>query len=236
MIVSAGILKHSRRAAVALFAAAALVGCATTDSGSARVSPAEPDKLVADAQKAFTDFLRDPDQTWVHDNLDRAKAVLISPQLVKAGFIFGGSGGRAVLVAKEGGRWVGPAFYDLATASVGFQAGLEVSQALIMVMTDKGLNSLMSSSFKIGGDASIAAGPVGAGAKSTVTADLISFTRSKGVYGGLNLDGTVVHSNVGWNDAYYGRNNLLPPDIVIRRTVSNPKASSLLTEVANAAK
>jgi lipid-binding SYLF domain-containing protein len=223
-----------RNAAVALVTSAMLASCATTGTGGAPVSPAEPEKLVADARVAFDHFLRDPDQTWVHDNLSRAKAVLIAPQIVKAGFIFGGSGGRAVLVAREGRTWAGPAFYDLATASVGFQAGVEVSEALIMVMTDKGLNSLMSSSFKVGGDASVAAGPVGAGAKSTVTADLVTFTRSKGVYGGVNLDGTVVYSNVRWNDAYYGGNNVLPPDIVIRRTARTPRAAPLLNEIANA--
>ena len=69
-----------------------------------------------------------------------------------------------------------------------------------------------------------------------MTADLISFTRAKGVYGGLNLDGTVVHSNVAWNDAYYGRSNVLPPDILIRRTVQSPKSAALLAEVANAAR
>jgi len=223
-----------RNAAVLLASTAFLASCATTGGGGAPVSPAEPEKLVGDARVAFDHFLRDPDQTWVHDNIGRAKAVLIAPQVVKAGFIFGGSGGRAVLVAKEGQTWAGPAFYDLATASVGFQAGVEVSEALIMVMTDKGLNSLMSSSFKIGGDASVAAGPVGAGAKSTVTADLVTFTRSKGVYGGVNLDGTVVYSNVKWNDAYYGGNNILPPDIIIRRTARTPRAAPLLNEIANA--
>ena len=191
-------------------------------------------KLVSDAQKTLSNFIRDPDQTWIHDNIGRAKAVLIAPQIVKAGFIFGGSGGRALLVARDGGAWVGPAFYDLATASVGFQAGLEVSEAIIVVMTDKGLNSLMASSFKIGGDASIAAGPVGAGAKSTVTADLVSFTRSKGVYGGLNLDGTVVHANGDWNNAYYGAQGVLPPDILIRKKYKNANAAPLLQAVADA--
>ena len=224
------------RTVFTLLASAVLVACATTDSGSPPGSSAEPDKLVADAQKTFDNFLRDPDQTWVQQNLGNAKAVLIAPQIVKAGFIFGGSGGRAVLVAKDGRTWIGPAFYDLATGSVGFQAGIEVSEALILVMTDKGLNSLMASSFKIGGDASIAAGPVGAGAKSTVTADLVSFTRSKGVYGGVNLDGTVVHANTKWNDAYYGTSNVLPPDIVMRKTAKSSKASPLLAEVANATK
>ena len=193
-------------------------------------------KLVSDAEKTLNNFIRDPDQTWIHDNIGRAKAVLIAPQIVKAGFIFGGSGGRAVLVARDGRTWVGPAFYDLATASVGFQAGLEVSEAVIVVMTEKGLNSLMASSFKIGGDASIAAGPVGAGAKSTVTADLISFTRAKGVYGGVNLDGTVVHANLAWNDAYYNGNGITPPDIVMRKTARSTKARALLAEVAQAAK
>ena len=123
-----------------------------------------------------------------------------------------------------------------ARARSGTKAGVEVSEVIIVVMTEKGLNSLLSTSFKIGGDASIAAGPVGAGATSTVTADLISFSRAKGVYGGVNLDGTVVHANTDWNDAYYGRKNLLPPDILIRKTVQSPKSAPLLTAVARAAR
>ena len=205
------LLQLSRRAALLALATGVLASCA-----SAPASDTETDKLVSDARGTLSNFLRDPDQTWIQDNLSRAKAILIAPQIVKAGFIFGGSGGRAVMLAKDGRAWVGPAFYDLGTASVGFQAGVEVSEVIIVVMTEKGLNSLLSTSFKIGGDASVAVGPVGAGAKSTVTADLISFARAKGVYGGLNLDGTVVRTNVEWNDAYYGGRGLLPPDILIR--------------------
>jgi lipid-binding SYLF domain-containing protein len=219
----------SRRAALTILVAATLTGCATQ-----AVSPSEPEQLMSDARTTFSNFLRDPDQTWVQDNLGRAKAVMIAPQIVKAGFIFGGSGGRAVLVARDGRTWSGPAFYNLGTASVGFQAGVAVSEAIIVVMTEKGLNSLLANSFKLGGDASIAAGPVGAGAKSTVTADLITFTRDKGVYGGVNLDGTIVDTNIAWNDAYYGRSNVLPPDILIRRTATNPKSAALLADVAKA--
>lgn len=215
-------------------AAAALVFACLVAAPAAAQS--DQDKLVADARTTLSNFMRDPDQTWIHDNIGRAKALLISPQIVKAGFIFGGSGGRAVLVARNGKQWAGPAFYNLATASVGFQAGLEVSEAIIVVMTDKGLNSLMASTFKIGGDASIAAGPVGAGAKSTVNADLVSFTRSKGIYGGLNLDGTIVNTDIGWNDAYYGGKNRLPPDILIRHTVKSSKSAGLLGDVAKIAR
>jgi len=219
----------SRRAALSVLVAVTLAGCA-----SQPVPPSEPDALVTEARATLSNFIRDPDQTWIQDNLSRAKAVLIAPQIVKAGFIVGGSGGRGLLVARDGTSWAGPAFYNLGTASVGFQAGVEVSEAIIVVMTDKGLNSLLSSSFKMGGDASIAAGPVGAGAKSTVTADLITFTRAKGVYGGLNLDGTVVSTNIPWNDAFYGRTNVLPPDILIRRTVTSPKSAALVADVARA--
>ena len=224
-------LPHARRRVAALLGmiilAGAFTGCATTPSAD------EPQKLVADARTTLSNFLRDPDQTWIQQNLSRAKGVLIAPQIVKAGFIFGGSGGRGVLVARDGRTWAGPAFYDLATASVGFQAGVEVSEVVIVVMTEKGLNSLLSPSFKIGGDASIAAGPVGAGAKADITADLIAFARAKGVYGGLNLDGTVVNTNDGWNSVYYGR-SVLPPDILIRKSVTNPNAAPLLQEVASA--
>ena len=231
MITSTVTNNPSRRNALRVLAAAALAGCATQPA-----SPGEPARLVAEARMTLSNFLRDPDQTWIQDNLSRARAILIAPQVVRAGFIFGGSGGRGILVARDGRAWAGPAFYDLATASVGFQAGVDVSEVIVVVMTDKGFNSLLSTSFKIGGDASIAAGPVGAGARSTITADLISFTRAKGVYGGLNLDGTVVSTNVSWNDAFFGGSNLLPPDILIRRTVTSPKAAPLLADVAKATK
>ncbi len=196
----------------------------------------EQQKLVNAADVTMSNFMRDPEMKWLQQNIGRAKAVLIAPEIVKAGFIIGGSGGRAVLVARDGAsKWVGPAFYTLATASVGFQAGVAASEMVTLVMTDKGMNSLLSSSFKFGGDASVAAGPVGAGAKSDVVADLIAFSRSKGIYGGLNLDGTVVSTNDEWNSAYFGK-KVLPPDILVRANVSNKDAAKLLGSVANAAK
>jgi len=223
-------IAHSVRVVVLLSFALCFVAPASAQTTN-------PQKLVADAQTTLNNFLRDPAQTWIHDNIGRAKALLIVPQIVKVGFIFGGSGGQGVLVARNGNAWVGPAFYDLATASVGFQAGVEVSEAVIVVMTDKGLNSLMSTTFKVGGDASIAAGPVGAGAKSTVTADLVSFTRSKGIYGGVNLDGTVVHANTKWNGEFFGTpKDVLPPDILIRKTYKSAKAAPLLAAVSKIAR
>lgn len=215
-------------------ATALVAGMATCFTATAAAQN-EQQVLVNQAQTTLSNFMRDPEMKWLQQNIGRAKAILIAPEIVKAGFIVGGSGGRGVLVARNGGKWVGPAFYTLATASIGFQAGIAASEMVTLVMTDKGMNSLMASSFKFGGDASVAAGPVGAGAKSDVTADLIAFSRSKGVYGGLNLDGTVVSSNDDWNKAFFGK-PALPPDILIKNAVSSKGADKLLAEVARYAK
>jgi len=204
---------------------------------TAALAQSEQQKLVDAADRTLSNFLRDPDMTWLQQNIGRAKAVMIAPQVVKAGFIFGGSGGRAVTVARDEktGKWAGPAFYTLATASVGFQAGVEVSEVVTLVMTEKGLNSLMAPSVKLGGDASVAAGPIGAGAKSDVVADFVSFSRAKGLYGGLNLDGTVIAISNEWNETYYNKKGTLPPDILIRMSARNKGGDKLLADVARAA-
>jgi len=215
---------------------AALVAATAAIAVPNAYAQADPMAHIAASQTTLSNFLRDPDMTWLQQNFGRAKAIIITPEIVKAGFIFGGSGGRAAVIAREPstGKWVGPAFYAMATASVGFQAGVSVAEGITLVMTDKGFNSLLATSFKIGGDASVAAGPVGAGARSDIVADLITFNRAKGVYGGLNLDGTVVTASDDWNASFYGK-KVLPPDILVRASVSNPAADKLLAQVAAAA-
>jgi SH3 domain-containing YSC84-like protein 1 len=216
---------------VGLVAFAALVFAAGAASAQN-----EQQNLVNASQTTFTNFLRDPDMTWLQRHFPEAKAVVIAPVVVKAGWIFGGSGGRAVVFARNAqtGKWAGPAFYNLGAASVGFQAGVSVSETVTLVMTEKGLNSLLANSVKLGGDASIAAGPVGAGANSTVMADFIAFSRSKGLYGGLNLEGSVIAVANDWNHDYYG-SDVLPPDILVRANTHNAQSDRLASELANAA-
>jgi len=201
----------------------AIVSSLAIISGQASAQ-AEQQELVSKAETTFTNFIRDPDMTWLQRHIGEARAVLIAPTVVKAGWIFGGAGGRAVLFARneQTGRWTGPAFYDIAAASVGFQAGVSVSETVTLVMTEKGLNSVLASTAKLGGDASIAAGPIGAGANADVKADFVAFSRSKGLYGGLNLEGSVIHVSDTFNRAYYGA-AVLPPDILMRATVHNPQ-------------
>jgi lipid-binding SYLF domain-containing protein len=196
----------------------------------------ESEQLVEKAEATFNNFQGDPQMRWIRDHIRDAKAVMIAPEVRKAGFVVGGSGARGVLLARDPatGNWSGPAFYTLANASLGFQAGIEKAETVMLVMTDRGLNSLLSSQFKLGADASIAAGPVGTGAEKTITADMVTFSRSKGIYGGINLDGTVVKVNHEWNNRYYGQ-AATPPDILVRHSVANPKAEKLLEQIAQAA-
>ncbi len=203
---------------------------------AAAIAQTEQEKLVNAADTTLSNFVRDPEMTWLHQNIGRAKAILIAPEVAKAGFIFGGSGGRAVLLARDpkSGRWGGPAFYTLATASVGFQAGVSVSEMITLVMTDKGMRSLLATSVKVGPDVSIAAGPVGAGAKADVVSDLVSYSRSKGIYGGVNLDGTAVTVSDDWNKAYY-KKDVQPSDIVVSMSAHNKQAGKLLADTARAA-
>jgi lipid-binding SYLF domain-containing protein len=211
--------------------------CALASLGAASQARAQTQQqdLVNAAETSLADFMRDPDMTWLQQHIGSARGVLIAPQVVQAGFIFGGAGGRGVLLVRndQTGRWEGPAFYNLATASVGLQAGISVGESVTLVMTNKGVNSLLADSVKIGGDASIAAGPVGAGARADVTTDFVSFSRAKGLYGGLNLHGMVIGIANTWNEDYYGR-GVLPPDILLRASVHNGQADALLAALTRA--
>jgi lipid-binding SYLF domain-containing protein len=132
-------------------------------------------------------------------------------------------------------RWAGPAFYTLATASIGLQAGIAVSEVVTLVMTEKGASRLLADSFRMGGDVAIAVGPVDAGAQSHFVADLVSFTRGQGIYLGANLDGTIVSTADDWNQLYYGQ-GVQVADILVRRSVRNEHAKELLNVIARAAR
>jgi lipid-binding SYLF domain-containing protein len=206
-----------------------LGGCASTGT------PDEARAAATASQATFDRFVKDPDMTWLQQNLPRAKAVLISPRILQAGFIVGGSGGNAVLLARGsgGGAWSGPAFYKLGTGSIGLQAGAESAEMVALVMTDKAVNSFLSSDFKLGADVSVAAGPVGAGTGAPITADMVVYVRSKGLYAGLNLSGSVVSVDDAANQAFYGH-QVTPPDILIKHSVTNPAGDALAHDVARA--
>jgi lipid-binding SYLF domain-containing protein len=215
---------------IRLFAATAVIA-AMFLAAAPRAMAADAEDAQATVDKArvtLGEFLRDNNYSWLRDHLKEAKGVLIYPQVLKAGFIFGGSGGTGVLLSRDGksGEWSHPAFYTLGSVSFGLQIGGESAEVILLVMSQKGMDSLLTSKFKLGGDTSIALGPVGAGAKSDITTDFISFAKSKGLYAGLNLDGSYLDVRESLNKAYYGK-PVTPVDIMVKHSVSNKGAEPL---------
>jgi len=204
------------------------------------ISAEEPVKqqlLVDEARITFKSFMIDKDMAWFRDHMHKAKGFLIIPDLLQGAWFIGGSGGRGVLVVKDKktGDWSQPAFYTIGSLSFGIQFGGEKSEIIMMVFTQKGLDRLYSSSFKFGGDATIAAGPVGGGAKADVMTDFVSFVRSRGAYAGISMEGAIVKVNDDWNEAYYGK-KVSPVGIVEKKLVRNPGSAELLNTVKNALK
>jgi len=132
------------------------------------------------------------------------------------------------------GDWSQPAFYTIGSATFGLQIGGEAAEVIVMAMSQKAVDSLLASSFKFGGDASVAAGPVGAGAKGNVTADFISFAKSRGLYAGINFEGSVVDVRESLNREYYGK-EVSPVDIIIKKEVSNEGSEELRAALQNMA-
>lgn len=143
---------------------------------------------------------------------------------------------NAVKVARdESGEWSQPAFYTVGSVSFGLQIGGEAAEVIVLCMTQKAVDALMTTKAKLGGDTSIALGPVGAGAKSNVTADFISFAKSKGIYAGLNLEGSVVDVRQSLNKAYYGA-DVTPIQIIVEKKTKNDGSATLRASLKKASK
>ena len=187
--------------------------------------------LVDRSTLALEDVLAPDSSNQAMGMLQNARAVMICPRIFEAGFIVGGSGGNCVLVARAGnGTWSYPAFYGIGSASVGLQLGLKDSELVLMVMTDRGLNALLSSHFKFGADASAVVATIGGGVQGATTtavgADIVGYTKSRGAFAGLSLQGSVLNARPTWDQAYYGQ-PVGARAIVLRMAVSNPGAEPL---------
>jgi len=197
-------------------------------------------QLVDKARLTFENFMADKDlEPSVRSLVKRAKGVLIYPQILKGAFIVGLSGGSGVMLAydERARKWGGPAFYTIGEASFGLQIGGEASEVILVALTDRGVASLLSTSAKLGADASIAVGPVGIGAEAAtanLSADLVSYSRAKGLFAGISLEGAVVAVRGALNKAYYGK-EVTPTAILVQHEVTNPQAAGLIGTVSKAA-
>ena len=202
-------------------------------------SDAEQENIVDQSRMTLRSFLADSRMGWFRDHIKDAKGILIVPQLLKGAFFFGAEGGSGVFLVKDEktGEWSEPAFYTMGAGSFGFQFGAQASEVVLLAMSRRGVESMFSSTFKLGGDVSVAVGPVGGGIEGStamnLSADLLSFARAKGLFGGISLEGAVIATRDEWNQDYYGK-AVRPIDILVKQTVTNPQSAILRAALARA--
>ncbi len=206
---------------------------ATADDGS------DARQLVERARMTLENFMQAPETEGFRRLAKDARGVFIAPQVLRGAFIFGASGGSGVFFARDiqTNSWGGPAFYTIGGASFGFQIGGDASEVIFLAMTDRGVGALLRSSVKLGADAGVAVGPIGAGVDAStanLSADILTFSRSKGLYGGISLEGAVVAVRERLNNAYHGL-NVSPTDILVTKVVTNPHSAGLVEVLSKAA-
>lgn len=184
--------------------------------------------VVAKATLTVNAFAADKDYVSLPGLMAKAKAVLVYPQILEGGFIVGGSGGTGVLLVRDekSGNFSAPAFYSMGGISLGFLAGGQAAEVLLLINSQNAIDSMLSTKAKLGGNVSYAVGPKGAGQGSTINADIISFSKARGAYAGMALDGQVIDVRESLNAAYYGK-PASPVDILVKQSVSNPDAAPL---------
>ena len=213
----------------AVAAMAPMKAALATDADEART-------IVDKARVTFENVVRTKDFDSLRAGMKTAKGVLIYPQVLKAGFFLGGSGGTGVLLVRgPNNDWSEPAFYTMGSVSFGLQFSGQAAEVVILINTQKGIDRLMTNSLKLGGDAGIAAGPVGLGQAANVTADFVSYAQAKGAFVGLSFEGSVLDVRESLNNAYFGK-AVTPIDIIVKHAVSNKHSAALRSTVAKAGK
>lgn len=163
--------------------------------------------------------------------LGRARAAMICPRIFRAGFIIGGQGGDCVLVARDGnGSWSSPAFFTMGGGSIGFQAGVQDAQVVMLIMNDKALEAVLVDHFRFGADAGVALGTLGRGISGSTTtavgADIVTIARARGLFAGISLDGNYLDPRNEWNRAYFG-SDATARQVVVEMAAHNPGSDPL---------
>jgi SH3 domain-containing YSC84-like protein 1 len=165
---------------------------------------------LKDSSNVLNELMGTPDQAIPSTVLANAKCVAVVPSMVKGGFVIGARHGRGVATCRTGNGWSAPAFFTITGGSWGPQIGVEAVDLVMLFMNDKGTKDLLSSKFAIGADASVAAGPLGrdasASTDASVQASILTYSRSRGLFAGLTLNGANVQVDDESQDAFYGRN------------------------------
>ena len=204
-------MKHSfqRRALWALTLLLALCLAFTTASAQKKKNKRMNDaaRHASSAARVFTEIMNTRDRAIPRELLDKAEAIAVFPGVVKAAFIIGGRGGQGVISRRIKGGWSAPAFFNIGGGSFGLQIGAQKTDYVLLIMNQEGVKGLMEDKFELGGEASVAAGPVGrtAGASTNATLDagILTYSRSKGLFAGVSLQGAVINPDNDLNEAIY---------------------------------
>ncbi|MEO6725522.1 MAG: lipid-binding SYLF domain-containing protein [Blastocatellia bacterium] len=197
-------------------------------------------KQSGKAAKVFNEIMGAPDKSVPKDVLDKAVCIAVFPGVIKAGLLgIGGRGGSGVASCRTSGGWSAPAYFDLKGGSLGPQIGVQSTDFIFLFMNDNGMHSLLKSKFEIGGDASVAAGPVGrqAGASTDLrmNAQILSYSRSKGLFAGLELKGAVISTDDSDMKAVYG-DGVSAEDVLNGRKTATADVSVFPTTLARYSK
>jgi lipid-binding SYLF domain-containing protein len=213
-------------------ACAALVGAVLVGAAGLARAQSEEAAVVRDASAVFAEIVSAPDRSIPKAILDRAQAIAVFPSLMRAAFIVGGQHGHGIISARDPktGTWSAPAFVTITGGSFGAQVGGEAIDLVLVILNERGFNNLLRNEFKIGGEASAAAGPVGRSAEAAtdvqLRAQILSYSRSRGLFAGLAVNGSSIHADENANQRMYGQ-PYSTRDIVVDGKGGSPEAIGL---------
>jgi lipid-binding SYLF domain-containing protein len=203
-------------------------------AGSAREDATE---RLENATNVLHEIMAMPDKGIPEEVLEHAKCIAVVPHMVKGGFVFGGKGGKGVATCRTANGWSAPAFITISGGSWGLQIGVEAVDVVLIIQNEKGMQKLLSSNFQIGADASAAAGPVGrhaeAGTDWKLDTEILTYSRAKGAFAGLTLEGASLRQDSDSEHAIYGR-NVTTRAILLGKVAAPSAARPFLAEIREA--
>jgi lipid-binding SYLF domain-containing protein len=201
-------------------------------------TPQDASDRLQHAGEVLQQVMATPDKGIPEEVMDHAKCVAVVPHLVKGGFVFGAEGGRGVATCRTANGWSAPAFFDVEGGSWGLQIGVEGIDLVMIIQNEHGMQQLLGSKFQIGGDASAAAGPVGRHASADtdwkLNTEILTYSRAKGIFAGLTLNGAAVHRDDDAMKAFYGPG--VSTRAVLMGQVPPPPASMAFLDAVRAAR
>jgi lipid-binding SYLF domain-containing protein len=202
-------------------------------SQAAAQSKEEAETIIAKSRVVIEEMLGSPDKAGPAELMKDCAGLVIIPGMLKGGFIVGGSFGNGVVLARKDGKWTGPAFVRIGAGSLGFQIGVESIDLILVIANEKTMDSFLKTSFKLGGDVAVVGGPLGV--QATAATDILlkggiySYSRAKGLFAGLSLEGAVVGTQTDLNKAYYDVESVR--SILYGYVPATPSAEKLIATV-----